>query len=134
MGGPRSSRFFLRADRGAMAWYVESKLLYDQHLCLKSSLKFIHPARQLHCRGHQMMTIVRNSLTVEVISYIYFIYGSKPAGWQKSDLNVLTSPSIKETPCPNHPSYRLQAFTQLDIYVWGTCTRIFTSLGSFLRA
>ena len=61
-------------------------------------------------------------------------YGSNAAGRGKSALNVLTSPSLKESPCPNHPSYRLGSFTQLDIYVWGTCTRIFTFVGPFLRA
>ena len=52
----------------------------------------------------------------------------------KSALNVLNSPSLKESPCPNHPSYILGSFTQLDIYVWATCTRIFNFLGPFLGA
>ena len=42
-------------------------------------------------------------------------YGSKAAGHEKCALNVPTSPSLQESPCPNHPSYRLGCFTQLEI-------------------
>ena len=31
-------------------------------------------------------------------------------------------------PCPNHPSYRLGSFTQLEFYGWSTRKRIFTFL------
>ena len=37
-------------------------------------------------------------------------YGSKAAGREKSAWNVPTSPSLKDSPCPNHPSYRLGSF------------------------
>ena len=67
---------------------------------------------------------------IQPLSYIS-VYGSKAAGREKTALNVLTSPSLKESPCPNHSSYRLGSFTQLDIYVWGTCTRILSFLGPF---
>ena len=58
----------------------------------------------------------------------FTVYGSKAAGREKSALNVPTSPSLKESPCPNHPSYRLGSFTQLEIYICSTRTRIFTFL------
>ena len=57
------------------------------------------------------------------------IYGSKAAGREKSAWNVPNSPSLKESPCPNYPSYRLGSFTQLEIYGWPTHTRIFPFLG-----
>ena len=39
---------------------------------------------------------------------------SKAAGREKSALNVLTSPSLKESPCPNHSSYVSQCTSNLD--------------------
>ena len=56
------------------------------------------------------------------------IYGSKSAGREKSALSVTNEASLGESPFPNHPSYRLGSFAQLEFYCWGTRTRIFTFL------
>ena len=56
-------------------------------------------------------------------------YGSKAARREKSAWNVPTSPSLKQSPFPNHPSYRPGSFTQLEIYSWSTHTIIFPFLG-----
>ena len=36
--------------------------------------------------------------------------------------------TLKESPCPNHPAFRLGSLTQLEIYVCTTRIRIFTFL------
>ena len=96
------------------------------------STKMVSCAVPLWSACLALVQFSREHVSVPVATFP--IYGSKAAGREKSALNVLTSPSLKESPCPNHSSYRLGSFTQLDIYVWGTCTRIFTFLGPFLRA
>ena len=60
-------------------------------------------------------------------------YGSKAAGREKSALNVTKLASLGESPCPNHPSYRLGPFTYVEICFMGTCTRIFSFLGARKR-
>ena len=56
-------------------------------------------------------------------------YGTKSAGREKSALNGNNQASLGDLPCPNHPSYRLGSFTQLEIYCMRTCTKISHLLG-----
>ena len=58
-----------------------------------------------------------------------YTYGSKSAGREKSALNGNNQASLRDLPCPNHPSYRLGSFTQLEIYCMPTCTMISRLLG-----
>ena len=66
------------------------------------------------CYGGEPIFFYGRWLSLKLSSNKYTTYGSKAAGREKSALNVLTSPSL------NHPSYRFESFTQLDIYVWAT--------------
>ena len=64
----------------------------------------------------------------DAILYIY-PYGTKSAGREKSALNGNNQASLGDSPCPNHPSYRLGSYTHLEIYSMPTCTRISRFLG-----
>ena len=80
-------------------------------------------------------SIVRVNIDLSLgIYYVVLFIWVKSCRTEKSAWNVGNYPSLKVSPCPNHSSYRLGSFTQLDIYIAPTCTRIFTFLGQFLRA
>ena len=98
-------------------WYLHMDIQWCSDL--RSAHWYLHTIR--------FFVIVYNLLSV-IKTNTADIYGSKAAGREKSALNVPTSPSLKESPCPNHPSYRLGSFTQLEIYICSTRTRIFTFL------
>ena len=57
------------------------------------------------------------------------LYGTKSPGREKSALNGTNQASLGDSPCPNHPSYRLGPYTHLEIYSMPTCTRISRFLG-----